>query len=159
MILIILLITILMSYVLYSDPDTNQEFVSITDNLVTNLISPSAILDVIPINSHKGVSVRSVLFMHESKRMKKFMDNNLDIDASTLLETNLKPATSSPVWKLGIASATSRNDVNIVNLICSFNKPINDKLAKSSTNSISSLPNAGVVFHVLKSCSYNCSLI
>ena len=44
MILIILLITILMSYVLYCDPDTNQEFVSITDNLVTNLISPSAIL-------------------------------------------------------------------------------------------------------------------
>ena len=44
MILIILLITILMSYVLYCDTDTNPDLVSIADNMVTNLMSPSVIL-------------------------------------------------------------------------------------------------------------------
>ena len=45
MILIILLITILMSYVLYCDTDsTNPDLVSIADKMVTNLMSPSVIL-------------------------------------------------------------------------------------------------------------------
>lgn len=44
MILIILLITILMSYVLYCDPDTNPDLASLGENMVTNLISPSVIL-------------------------------------------------------------------------------------------------------------------
>ena len=44
MILIILLITILMSYVLYCDTDPNPDLVSIADKMVTNLMSPSVIL-------------------------------------------------------------------------------------------------------------------
>ena len=44
MILIILLIAILMSYVLYCDPDTNPDLASLGENMVTNLISPSVIL-------------------------------------------------------------------------------------------------------------------
>ena len=44
MILIILLIAILMSYVLYCDPDTSPDLASLGENMVTNLISPSVIL-------------------------------------------------------------------------------------------------------------------
>ena len=44
MILITLLIAILMSYVLYCDPDTSPDLAALGENMVTNLISPAVIL-------------------------------------------------------------------------------------------------------------------
>ena len=61
--------------------------------------------------------------MHESKRVKELMDNNLDIDASILLEPNLKSATTSSVGKLSIAAPASWHDVDIVVLVCPGHKP------------------------------------
>ena len=61
--------------------------------------------------------------MHESKGMEQFVDDDLQVDTPVLLEADLHPPPASPVWDLGIAAPASRNDVNIVVLVSSSNKP------------------------------------
>ena len=89
----------------------------------------SSSLDVAPDHAHIGVPVRSIHLVHETQGMKKLMDDDLKGDTAGLLETDLHTTSASSVGDLGIAASASRNDVNIVVLVSSSNKPyMEDKL-------------------------------
>ena len=75
MILIILLIAILMSYVLYCDPDTSPDLASLGENMVTNLISPAVILtegekikSPRPLQVESNIVIRFLLNIQEEQR-------------------------------------------------------------------------------------------
>ena len=66
------------------------------------------------------------------------MDDDLQVDTPVLLEADLHPTPSSPVGYLGIAAPAPRNNVNIVVLFSSSNKPnmdMVDILLKPSVSS------------------------
>ena len=72
--------------------------------------------------------------MHETKGVEQFMDDDLQVDTPVLLEADLQPTPSSPVGYLGIAAPASRNNVNIVVLVSSSNKPDMDILLRPSVS-------------------------
>ena len=80
-------------------------------------------LNIAPDHVHVVVPVGSVHLVHETKGMEQFVDDDLEVDTSVLLETDLHPPPASPVGYLGIAASASRNDVNIVVLVSPGNKP------------------------------------
>jgi len=86
-------------------------------------LTGSVRLDVAPDHAHIAIPVRSVHLVHESKGMEQFVDDDLQVDTPVLLEADLHPPPASPVGDLGIAAPASRNDVNIVVLVSSSNKP------------------------------------
>ena len=83
----------------------------------------SVSLDIAPDHAHIGVPVRSIHLVHETQGMEKLMDDDLKGDTAGLLETDLHTTSASSVGDLGIAASASRNDVNIVVLVSSSNKP------------------------------------
>ena len=87
-------------------------------------------LNIAPDHADVGVSVRPVHLVHETKGMEQLVDDDLQVDTPVLLEADLHPPPASPVWDLGIAAPASRNDVNIVVLVSSSNKP--DKVDTSA---------------------------
>ena len=92
-------------------------------------LTSSSSLDIAPDHAHKIIPVRSIHLVHETQGMEKFVDDDLEVDAAILLETNLHTTSASSVGNLGIATSTTRNDVNIVVLVSSSNKPyMEDKL-------------------------------
>ena len=105
---------------------TDRECWSCSNQSINVELSSSSVLYVLPVHGDVGVSVRSVHLVHEPQRVEQFMNNNLEVDTTILLETNLHPASPSSVWNLGIASSSSRNDVNIVMLSRASNKPRDD---------------------------------
>jgi len=80
-------------------------------------------LNIAPDHADEGVSVRPVHLVHETKGMEQLVDDDLQVDTPVLLETYLHSTPASPVGYLGIAAPASRNDVNIVVLVSSSNKP------------------------------------
>ena len=86
-------------------------------------LTSSSSLDVAPDHAHIGVPVRSIHLVHETQGMEKFVDDDLEVDAAILLETDLHTTSASSVGDLGIAASASRNDVNIVVLVGPSNKP------------------------------------
>ena len=80
-------------------------------------------LDVAPDHAHVVVPVGSVHLVHEAQGVEQLVDDDLQVDAAVLLETDLHPSPASPVGNLGVAASASRNDVNIVVLVSSSHKP------------------------------------
>ena len=88
-------------------------------------------LDIAPDHAHVVVPVGSVHLVHEAQGVEQLVDDDLEVDTAVLLETDLHPTSSSPVGYLGIAASASRNDVNIVVLVSSSNKPFTVIISKS----------------------------
>ena len=105
---------------------TDWECWSCSNQSINVELSSSSVLNVLPVHGDVGVSVRSVHLVHEPQRVEQFMNNNLEVDTTILLQSNLHPASPSSVWNLGIASSSSRDDVNIVMLSRASNKPRDD---------------------------------
>ena len=102
-------------------------------------------LYIAPYHLYILVSIWSVHLMEESKRMEKFMDDNLDPNTAwsqTQLQSSWTPIIVEHPWKIGIASSISRNYVHIVKLISTRNKD-----------------NTGVVLDVHHPSSYDVSLL
>ena len=95
--------------------------------------------NVAPVDSDVGVPVGSVHLVHEAEGVEELVDYDLDdgdenndnfkglnllVDAATSLKPNLHSASPSPVGDLSVAAAAARDDVHIVMLICTRNKPL-----------------------------------
>jgi len=80
-------------------------------------------LDIAPDHANIVVPVGPVHLVHEAQGVEQLVDDDLEVDTAVLLETDLHPTPARPVGYLGIAASASRNDVNIVVLVSSSNKP------------------------------------
>ena len=69
------------------------------------------------------ISVEPILLVHEAEGVEKLVDDNVPDDTAVLLESELHPAAALPVGEDGVAAAISRDDVDIVVLICPGHEP------------------------------------